>query len=583
MGETAPQRRDIHQALEHLLAWPEIARSPQLGRFLDYIVQRTLDGQDQNIKAYSIAVDVFGRTPDFDPQADPIVRVQARRLRGLLDDYYNGPGLDEAMQIRLPIGRYIPEFVEVSTPSPVPPVPEPLPVPVGPAAPPPQQARGPTVSWYVLAVLAVGLAMGAYALSSWGPRQQVAAASVGALQRPIINVVEFQSLTGTMQPAPQVAGLAIELVTDLEQFDTVQVHYRVAGEVVQAPEALPINDFVLTGIVRRDGDEVQYSAILTESRTGSVVWNQTLTVPADSAAIPGVLDTVSKSFSLVLGNARGPLHAPARQLLATTPVAQLKTNLYLCRVLFDRYRESGGGAEANSAYGCFAGLPEKDKQSAIVLAATASLIAESAGPALATDLTADDRLRLANGNIQRAIALDPVSSFIWEQQARLHEGQGSLDVARADFASAVQLNPANADALAAFACTLALAGGLTEAEQMARDAAEKSPSPPPWYFGVPALLALRDGDLAKAVASAELYAQADRELGPILAIMAAQRSGDSAVVNRYLPQVLDVAAFRAKGVLPRLRERIGDDRLVDAIRTALATAGVPWLTLTRPY
>ncbi|SEQ06350.1 hypothetical protein SAMN05428969_1781 [Devosia sp. YR412] len=575
------QREIIVAALEHLLEWPEIARSSQLARFLEYIVNCTLDGQEQSIKAYSIAVDVFGRAPDFDPQADPIVRVQARRLRSLLDDYYSGPGLHDAVQIRLPVGRYIPEFVTAHA--------EALPdsvagaTPVGVPIVPPRAVRNrPGVSWYVLVVIALGTAMGAYALSTWGPRQQIAAASVGALQAPTINVVEFQNLAQATQSPPQVAGLAIELVTDLEQFENINVHYRVGSEV-QPTEDLPVNDFVLTGIVRLDGDVVQYSAILTESRTGTVVWNQTLSVPAGEAATPGVLDRVSQAFGLVLGSPRGPLHAPARQLLAAGTLGSADANLYLCRVMFDRYRETGASADAAEAGACLGTLPEIDKQSALALAANASLIAEQGGSPAPDDASAAERFRLAEVNMANAIGLDPIGGFIWEQQARLHEGQGDLNMARADYASAVQLNPANADALAAFARLLALAGGLHEAEQMARDAAERSPAPPPWYFGVPALLALRDGDFARAVESAELYAQADRELGPILAIMAAQRAGDSAVVNRYLPQVLEAPAFHAKGVLPRLRERISDDGLVEDIRTALSSAGVPWATLTRPF
>ena len=110
---------------------------------------------------------------------------------------------------------------------------------------------------------------------------------------------------------------------------------------------------------------------------------------------------------------------------------------------------------------------------------------------------------------------------------------------------------------------------------MARDAADGTPNPPAWYQGVPALLALRDGDFAMAIERAELYAQADRELGPILAILAAQRAGDGAVVNRYLPQVLDMPSFRARGVLTRLRERIEDDGLMEQIRNGLIAAGVP--------
>lgn len=572
MTDPAPQREAILAALERLLAWPEIARSPQLGRFLDYIVQRTLEGHEQAIKAYSIAVDVFGRATDFDPQADPIVRVQARRLRGLLDDYYRGPGLGEPLQIHLPVGRYVPEFAAA---------PEPGPAEVEPDTPP--QARAPRfggwsfgASWFALAVIALGLAMTAYAMTAWRPQ----GGQDGALQRPTITIVEFQNLAGAVaSPPPQVAGLAIELVTDLEQFGTIGVRYGGGGEANLAVANLPASDYVLTGIVRPDGAVVQYSAILTDSLTSTVVWNQTLAVPASDALQPGVLDIVSKSLSLVLGSPRGPLHIAARQLLASAVPPQAAVNPYLCRVLFDLYRETGGAGEAERASACYAALSESERTSPPVLAAMASLLAEQPG----AEGGAGDRLRLAADDLQRAIGIDPISSFVWDQQARLHEAQGELTAARADFSSAVQLNGANADALAAYARLLALAGNLADAEAMARDAAASSPSPPPWYQGVPALLALRDGDFAKAITCAELYAEADRELGPILAIMAAQHAGDKAVVNRYLPQVLDVAAFRAKGVLPRLRERIGDDQLVDSIRTALTQAGVPAAALIQGF
>ena len=576
MTDPAWQREAILTALERLLAWPEIARSPQLGRFLDYIVQRTLEGNEASIKAYSIAVDVFGRAADFDPQADPIVRVQARRLRALLDDYYRGPGLGEATQIRLPVGRYIPEFVAPSDPGEAE-ANEERQVPSRPGWP---GAWSFSASWFTLAVIALVVAMSAYAVMAW--RTQMGEdGAIGAMQRPSITIVEFQDLAASAASPPQVAGLAIELVTDLEQFGNIAARYGGSGEAsVPAPVA-PASDYVLTGIVRPDGDVVQYSAILTDSATSTVVWNQTLSVRVEEALQPGVLDRVSRSLSLVLGSPRGPLHVAARQLLASSTPLDGRFNAYLCRVLFDLYRETGDVAEAARASACYASLPEDDRNSARVLAAMASLSVEWAGPEAAG--TPAERLQQATADLQRAIELDPVSGFVWEQQARLHEGQGDLVTARADFSSAVQLNGASVDALAAYARLLALGGNLSEAEAMARDAAEGSPNPPPWYQGVPALLALRDGDLAAAIAAAELYARADRELGPILAIMAAQRAGDGDVVNRYLPQVLDVAAFRVAGVLPRLRQRIADVVLMDTIRAALVRAGVPPAALTGPF
>ncbi|UXN75758.1 hypothetical protein N8D56_10815 [Devosia sp. A8/3-2] len=150
-------------ALEHLLEWPEIARSPQLAVFAAYIVGRTLDGEQQAIKAYSIVVDVFGRGAGFDPQADPIVRVQARRLRALLGAYYQGAGASEPVRIKLPVGRYIPEFELVADRPelPIAPVVEDQP---GPAAPKPRGSI--TLSRFALAVIALGTAAIAFSTAS---------------------------------------------------------------------------------------------------------------------------------------------------------------------------------------------------------------------------------------------------------------------------------------------------------------------------------------------------------------------------------------------------------------------------------
>ena len=110
MSTHAPSPDQVRAALEELLGWSEVIRSPQLAKFLKHIVDTKLRGDEASIKAYSIAVDVFGRPPSFDPQTDPIVRVQARRLRGLLQEFYRQHLNRTGVQITLPVGRYVPEF-----------------------------------------------------------------------------------------------------------------------------------------------------------------------------------------------------------------------------------------------------------------------------------------------------------------------------------------------------------------------------------------------------------------------------------------------------------------------------------------
>jgi tetratricopeptide (TPR) repeat protein len=84
--------------------------SPQLVAFLRYVVEATLRGTADRIKGYTIAVEALGRDENFDPQADPIVRVEAMRLRRALARYYENGGKHDPILIDLPLGSYVPAF-----------------------------------------------------------------------------------------------------------------------------------------------------------------------------------------------------------------------------------------------------------------------------------------------------------------------------------------------------------------------------------------------------------------------------------------------------------------------------------------
>jgi len=81
---------------------------------LKYICEQHLGGQGQDVKEYNIAVEAFGRPPDFDQSRDSIVRVEAHRLRKRLQEYYSGAGAGHQIQIVVPSGSYIPQFVRRS-------------------------------------------------------------------------------------------------------------------------------------------------------------------------------------------------------------------------------------------------------------------------------------------------------------------------------------------------------------------------------------------------------------------------------------------------------------------------------------
>ncbi len=104
--------REEREELERVLSYPEISRSASLVRFLSFICNKYFDGEAQEIREYSIAVEALGRKEvNFDSHIDPIVRVTARALRKKLREYYKGEGHDHALQIHLPLGHYVPQFL----------------------------------------------------------------------------------------------------------------------------------------------------------------------------------------------------------------------------------------------------------------------------------------------------------------------------------------------------------------------------------------------------------------------------------------------------------------------------------------
>ena len=102
--------KSIQTQLEKILSSQTFLTTESLRRFLRYIVEQTIQGQGSWLKESILGVEVFGRGKSFDPRLDPIVRVDARRLRAKLAEYYQGEGLNDAVVIEVKKGSYAPVF-----------------------------------------------------------------------------------------------------------------------------------------------------------------------------------------------------------------------------------------------------------------------------------------------------------------------------------------------------------------------------------------------------------------------------------------------------------------------------------------
>lgn len=104
-----PRKKEIQTHLNKIVCSEIFKKSKKICEFLSFIVNESLKKDGLELKQYNIAVVAFGRNPDFDP-IDPIVRIQAKRLRNNLNFYYQKEGINDTVIISLPKGNYVPQF-----------------------------------------------------------------------------------------------------------------------------------------------------------------------------------------------------------------------------------------------------------------------------------------------------------------------------------------------------------------------------------------------------------------------------------------------------------------------------------------
>ena len=112
-------RDEKELALAHALASRTFSRSEQLRAFLRFVCQAELNGVSGNINEYAIGVEVLGRPPGYSPAEDSTVRTRAYELRQKLEKLYSSELREEAVEILIPKGAYIPQFVRPEIPAPM--------------------------------------------------------------------------------------------------------------------------------------------------------------------------------------------------------------------------------------------------------------------------------------------------------------------------------------------------------------------------------------------------------------------------------------------------------------------------------
>jgi len=262
---------EIQQALERVLQDAKFVNSPRLQELLSHLVTAKLDGKDDTLKGFNIAVDVFNRTADFDSDSDSLVRVQAGRLRNALPEYYHTSGADDPIRIVIPKGTYVPSF-ECHAVTPV----------VEIAKTGFQFTRPRFVACFVALHLAIPLAL--YANGLW-PFERNASASVerGTPDINTLAVLPFHSDDSNARHKRIANSLTLDLMKALGKGNFLSVakasprSEKETGGMSELAEKHNVR-FLLTGTFLDKSHPVDNEArlmlSLIDGKTGVIVWNE---------------------------------------------------------------------------------------------------------------------------------------------------------------------------------------------------------------------------------------------------------------------------------------------------------------------
>ncbi|MBE3133864.1 MAG: tetratricopeptide repeat protein, partial [Acidobacteria bacterium] len=267
----------IREALDRVLGSTALRHTDRLKRFLRFVVERTLDGRGSELKEYVVGVEVFERPASFDPRADPVVRVEARRLRFKLHDYYESEGGGDPVVIDLPKGSYVPAFrvrpspggLATGTATAV-------------AAGSATAGSGPVSRRrFARRTVLIALSAAVFALGGVAVYLAVTAGARRAAAVPTIAVLPFENVSADPDNEHFCFGMVEELTTALAQVEGVRVvartsssQFRVGKDVTEIGRQLHAN-LIVEGSVRKSGDRLRVTAQLINAVDGSHVWAHT--------------------------------------------------------------------------------------------------------------------------------------------------------------------------------------------------------------------------------------------------------------------------------------------------------------------
>lgn len=430
-GWSAEQVTAIRAQLERVAGSSVLSQSPRKQRLLRYVVEATLSGKADRLKGYTLGVEVFDRGGDFDPNVDPIVRVEMGRLRSKLIEFYSDRGATDRILIELPKGAYAARI--------------------------------------------------AYRVSAAVSAKEFKRLNEGTdnAELPALAVLPFANLSSDPEQEYLADGITEDLITDLSKLSGLSVisrqssfvYKRVSKRVEEIGVELGVH-YVLEGSVRRGGETMRITAQLVDARNGEHLWAQRYDRPISNTF--AVQDDVTQKIVAALAVSLTPIEA-ARVGHEGTASSDAHDNLLRGLRHFWTYTETAN----REAQVFFERAVQQDDDYAAAHAWLArSLVFDYA---LRWSDSTFETLERARRHAHTAVDLDgllPMShaAHCWTE---LWANNGSAAIAAGQ--RAVALDPNNADARLFLSLSLSANGHAEESLRQIETGMALNPNPSAFY------------------------------------------------------------------------------------------------------
>jgi adenylate cyclase len=272
--DRASHRHAVREELDRIFASPDFDASQRSREFLRFIVQEALAGRGDALTQAQIATRAFGRRDDFDPTVDPIVRIQAGRLRRSLERYYLLGGTGDPMRIELPRGTYVPVFRPLGEEA----------GETGQATRPAEPPAVPGTDW------------------------------------PAVAVGAFENHTGDPAQGETASRLSEELAAELGRYRDVRV--VLPGGTEEPPRRARAR-FTLDGRIRGGRGELRVAARLVDDSAGEQVWADEYNTAPEAGRWSGSPDDIAHVIAACIGSENGVIvQALAREYRRVSPSEQ---------------------------------------------------------------------------------------------------------------------------------------------------------------------------------------------------------------------------------------------------------------------